>query len=218
MSEYPQFKELLPPSELGDNRCIRMGYSYHGDVSLVTWRGDISYSPRVEDDISEFFSFAHGADVLLLASCIGYLRRAQYPEEQMIAHLTERTQEVQEDGMWDLSRYSIGASTTLEEILEDSESLSWDDINHMRCLMPPRPTSPGNRQDRPATGLYTKLDDNSLLQLIIACIEPRSLAIRNQSTFCISDIPSLIGMICSMSEGTSRMDLKILLKEYFGLT
>lgn len=208
---YKFQKTYLPATELGDERCLQIGYFGHGDIFVATWSGPIIHEPRREDGISTCFNLAHGGDLLMLASCVGYLRKIGRPEEEIKATILRAGRRVINDDLGDMRFHSSGSESLVESIV-GGESLSRYDRDGLVCLMPPRTAQPGVLEQTRGTGIYMRPNPDGEDTLVYTCHRPTKdkdgTRIDEVADFCPEDIPFMARLICEMSQGEYRMDLR----------
>lgn len=212
--DYELQTAQLPSAELGSDRCLQMGYFNHGDIFVATWSGDLAHQPRAEDGISTRFKLAHGADSLLLASCVGYLRRIQTPEAKVRTTIIDAAQEVIYDNeLGDMSYHRSGLEPLTQDIAEAEDFPHWDlPESGLSCLMPPRATRPGVPERVGGTAIYTRACPEGQDRLVYANHRPNSnesdTTIYTTADFCLEDVPVIAKMVCNMSLGEYRKDIR----------
>ena len=215
---YETHKAQLPPTELGDDRCLQMKYFGEGDIFIASWTGSLERRPTVTDGISKCFNLAHGSDLLLFASCVGYLRRINMPEEEVKQIILESGQEVLEDNL-DMQYHHSGQEHYAQRVSEGRRVKIFDRVDEgLHCLVDPRPTRPGQINRVGATGIYTRMRPEKTESLVYASLMPNSqrdgVTVHETTDFCAADIPVMASLICSMAQGDYRKDLKMFIGGY----
>ena len=214
---YESNKAKLPPTELGDNRCLQIGYYGHGDIFMATWTGSLDLEPHLEDGISTCFNLAHGSDLILLASCVGYLRRLGKSEEQVRRVIMEAGRGVIEDDLGNMRFHSIGNWSSVHLVATGSPSSRFD-RDGMRSLVIPTPAQPGTLERVGGTAIYTRPNPNGEDTLVYASLRPDrqsdfNVGIHETADFCSDDIPVIAGLVCEMALGEYRRDLRYFLED-----
>lgn len=221
---YTDQKVQLPPSELGDNRCFEASYSYHGDLVMRTWIGDIDYkSPDFTEDPNEKrFGMAHGADAMILALFVGYYRRFGVDPEETSEVFRAAAGEILGDEVrpyfddsWhgQLSRIAKGSGFPGQNI---------GSLNLYSPLTYPRPIAPGIIEKIGGTGIYSKAQELGGLVLVFVGFGRQaknnnsdSIPIYATAEFCKSDIPLMAQAICDLSLGEYREQIQHFIIDQF---
>jgi hypothetical protein len=217
---YETQKAQLPPTELGDERCLQIGYFGHGDIFIATWAGSLDTQPHSGDGISTCFNLAHGADLLLLASCIGYLRRINTPDEEIKLDILEASEEILADDVGDM-RFHSGGNDHLAESICAGERFGRYDLpeNNLSCLVPPRPAQPGLIYEKGGTAIYTRpnpaIEDDLVYASLLPDREEETASIHETADFSRADVPIIARLVCEMSLGEYRRDLRKLIGVQF---
>ncbi len=212
-------KSELPPSNLGDDRCFQIEYFGQGDIFAAVWEGDIDHEPTVEDGVSTCFNFAHGSDVVIMASLAGYLRRIGKPQEEVKGVLREAGQEILADDSlrpmyrnsmdeWSNARVAEGRRMPRFDIAEPE----------LHCLVIPIPSQPEDIRAVGGTGIYTRPNKSGDDSYVLAHIKGRSGSkltdpdqIGHLADFQASDVPVMAKLVCEMSLGEYRRDIQAFL-------
>lgn len=212
-----QEKATLPPTELGDQRKIQMGYFGHGDIFIATWSGSLDLDPNREDGISTCFNLAHGCDLLLLASCVGYLRRIGRSEKEIKQVILEAGTSVLNDDLGDITWRRPGSSSSAQWVARGEYSTRFD-RDGLKSLVTPMPAQPGVLDHVGGTGIYTRPNLSGEDFLVYASLRPDresddGVQVHETADFCPDDIPTIAKLICNMAQGEYKRDLRWLLDD-----
>lgn len=217
MAYEPQ-KVRLPATELGEDRCFQIGYFGQGDIFAATWEGDLDTVPRVGDGMSTRFNLSHGADPVLVACHIGYLRRLGHSEQDIKDAFLNAGADVLRDDLG----VSYGSKLRLNTEVSGSGFPRFDVLDQgLQCLMMPRPSQPGVLDEVGGTGIYMRPNEHGEDLLVWAqllpnrTVEDDETRIGESASFCSKDVPIIVSMICAMSLGDYRRDIQNLLQEQF---
>lgn len=218
---YEMQKTRLPESELGQERCFQIGYFGHGDVFAAVWEGDIGAEPTGRDEAFARFNLSHGADPVLIACQIGYLRRIGVSEDETRRIFVEAGSKILDDG--EELGWRSPYPPRLEREVSGSGFPRFDlPERGLYCLMLPRPGVPGVIEEVGGTGLYaqSREDGKDLLAWVQHLPgKPEDDTKPNLgkiAEFCVDDIPVISRMVCDMSLGEYRKDIfTLLLKQFF---
>lgn len=209
---YDEAKAQLPTTELGSERCLQMEYYGHGDIAITSWSGPLDINPDEAEAPATRFNMRHGCDLLLLAACVGYLRRFNTPEEEIQQTVLAASQEIIAEDLGDL-RYHSYTDTTIKRVSVGAPFPRYDmpDLS-LTCLMPLEPSQPGLAHRVGGTAIYTKPNGNKTGYLVYASHVPvpreETTEIAATTEFCKQDIPTIASLICEMALGEYRRDLK----------
>jgi len=209
---YYSEKASLPPTELGEDRQLQMGYFGHGDIFIATWTGSLDLDPHRGDEISTCFNLAHGCDLLLLASCVGYLRRTEKPEEDIRRVIVEAGRGVLEDDLGDVRGRRPGGSSSAQWIAQGTHFKRFDK-GGLNSLAIPMPAQPGVLDQVGGTGIYTRPNPDGEDSLVYASLLPGGddqdgVRIHETADFCPEDMPIIAELVCNMAQGEYRRDLR----------
>jgi len=219
---YQNQKVQLPPSELGENRCFEAEYTFHGDLMMRTWSGEIDeISPDPGDVHDEKrFGMAHGSDVHMIAAFIGYYNRLGVDPEETSEVFRTAAGDILNDEL--RPHYYNPEEHNLSQLAEGSSFIRYDIVSlNLDCLMPLMPVHPGRFERTGGTGLYTKTQELGQLALVFVSFgqkdkdDPDSLPIRETAKFCKSDIPLMAQTICALSLGDYREQIQHLITDQF---
>lgn len=214
---YYSEKSTLPPTELGDRRQLQMGYFGHGDIFIAAWTGSLDLDPHREDGISTCFNLAHGCDLLLLASCVGYLRRIGRPEQEVRRVIVDAGRGVIEDDLGDIRGRRPGGSSSAKWVAGGTHFQRFDK-DGLESLVTPMPAQPGVLDRVGGTAIYTRPNPSDKDLLVYASLRPGGesgdgVQIYETADFCPEDIPTIAELICNMAQGEYRRDLRWLLDD-----
>lgn len=206
------FKAQLPAGALGSDRCLQFGYFGHGDIVASTWNGDIKFSPNPEDGRSKSFGFRHGSDILLLASCIGYLRAVGTSEEDLRTATLLATDDLQNPD----HKAPFNTNAINQLLSGQGPRTRRYDLVGMRCLLPPEPTQPGRLSQVGGSAVYIGKSPEGPDLLIYALLLPdgAKLKVNQTASFIPEDVPTIVRLIYNLSMGEySRECQHILIQE-----
>ncbi len=210
-------KAPLPATDLGNERCFQIGYFGHRDIFIATWTGPIDLEPNREDGVSTCFNLSHGSDLVLLASCVGYLRRVGKPEEEVMRVIKEAGKEVIEDDLGDMKFHRPGSRSTAKLVARGTQFKRFDK-DCLDSLVIPTPAEPGTLDRVGGSALYTRPSLDHEDHLVYASLRPdresdEGVQIYETADFCPEDVPTIATLICSMAMGEYRRDLRWLLDD-----
>ncbi len=219
---YLNRKAQLPASDLGTERCFEIEYFGHGDVRMSVWEGDVSYDPKNHDEVSTNFGMAHGSDVLIIASLVGYLSRVGKTQEEVASVMVEAGQDILSDDPSSLRYYGshlFGLNNTAS-----GSPITRFDINerNLDCLLVPHPTVPGVLDEVGGTGIYTRSTQDEQ-RMVLVKFEPVSEGGRryaepsDEAEFCETDVPTMARLVCDLAMGEYRRDIHEFLRDTFNL-
>lgn len=219
---YQNQKVQLPPSELGDNRFFEVEYTFHGDLMMSTWTGnieEISFDPENAHD-KKRFRLMHGSDVYIIASFIGYYNRLGVDQEETAGTFRTAAGDILNDEL--RPYYNNLDEHNLSQLAQGSSFVRYDIVSlNLDCLMPPMPVQPGLIERTGGTGLYTKTQELGQLALVFVGFDrkdkndPDSLLIRETAEFGKTDIPLMAQAVCALSLGDYREHIQHLIIDQF---
>jgi hypothetical protein len=220
---YEVQKAELPPGDLGEDRCLQIGYYGHGDISLAAWNGPLEADPYAERVASSRFGLCHGSDISLFASLAGYLRRAGRSDEDVSSTLRTAGADILGDDPDNLRYYRNMSAFAVNRIANgvplprfDIGARSWN------CLLLPTPTRPGVIEETGGTAIYTRStgDFTHLVFAQILASDRRGGAmdfeIGESAEFCEQDVPVMARLICQTALGEYRRDIQAFLNDLDG--
>ena len=220
---YASNKSELPPSTLGEDRCFQIKYFGHGDIFAAAWQGSIDHSPTVGDGISACFNFAHGSDVVIMASLAGYLRRVGRSPEEVKNICNEAGEEILTDDP-DSLRFHHRLDDARNALIAEGVRISRFDIQspELRCLVTPIPTQPGVVDLVGGTGIYTRPNPIGEESYVFASIKSGERTddefadrIGSVADFCVDDVPVMARLACNMALGEYRRDIHAFLTNLY---
>jgi hypothetical protein len=211
---YEAGRVHLPETELGPDRHLQIGYFGHGDIFMATWNGYPDHRPTREDGRSTCFNMSHGSDLLLLASCVGYLRRIGRPEEEIRAIMSEAGREVLQD---DIGSREPGGRSSASWIARGTHYTRYD-RDGLESLVPPITAQPGLLDRVGGTSVFTRPNPSGDDYLVFASLRPGDghedgTKIHETADFCRNDIPDIAELVCNMALGEYLKDLKWFLED-----
>lgn len=213
---YTPQKARLPETQLGSERCLQLEYFGHGDIFMATWDGPIGYKPSANDGTSTCFGLAHSNDVIMLAACVGFLRRVKTPEEKISKIIIDAGQIILEDSQYDTPTHDVTRRIGLDKIARGEELTRFNQaVGPLSCLVDPRPVRPGVLSTTGGTGIYTKPTSNGADSLVYASFLPNQTEIYKTANFCAEDIPVMARLICNNSMGEYRTEILRFIDEQF---
>lgn len=209
---YQAKSEKLQSSMYSDRRAITVGYSYHGDLAI---------SIHEDRDKNEFL-FAHGSEVTIVASMIGYLARAGHSTTELIPKIMESGKEILKEyeeierHRTPINRYDLRHVATGERYGRfNNLQMGWD------ALCVPIPKQPGIIEQVGGTGIYTREDVFGNKSLLLTDIPSRTALFftNDDRKDCISelyesDIQPAIKLICEVAMGEYRTEVGWLLNDF----
>lgn len=213
MSGFDSKKAQLPSTELGDERCIQIGYTWHGDIFIDAWKGQLDLDPERNDGASTHFSLSHSMDLMLLASCAGYLRRLGTSEQEVQETIREAGREIIQDDLGDLRLHSTGSERMAMLVGSGKPAKRYDQLDGaLSCLVPPMPAQPGVLYKVGGTGIYTRHNPDGEDRLVyvshLPVPEEETTRMGEYADFCSADIPVIAELICVRALGEYRKDLR----------
>jgi hypothetical protein len=217
-------RAALPASDLGENRNFEIGYYGHGDIAISAWQGTVDHDPHNEDGISKRFGFAHGSDVIILASMAGYLTRTGKEQEDVAQIMLGAGEGVLTDDPQTLRFYSNLNQRALENYALGDPCSRYDvEQSKLRCIVPPLPSQPGLLDETGGTGIYTREDykTGEILYVLgkfgLARNEggKREATLTDTEDFCETDIPVMAKMVCDLAMGEYRRDIHAFLRQQY---
>lgn len=212
-------KAELPPTELGQNRCFQIEYFGHGDIYIATWDGPLDFEPTTNDGESTSFGFAHGSDVLILASLAGYLKRLRRSTEEIRDILHDAGKDILNDDLECIYFRHRLDDAHIGRIANGGACARFDVPDRgLACLVMPVPSQPGIIEQTGGTGIYTRNNNDSEANLVFAGHKPvvdesgkPTTEIVRTADFCSQDIPVIAQLVCNLALGEYRRDLQSLL-------
>ncbi len=215
-------KSSLPPGALGTDRHFSVGYTSQGDLLTAFWNGKLDFP---EDEIPanmRVFPFAHGSDVTLIASFVGFYRRLGVDEStiaQVFRH-SARNILVQADLADTDFEYRLSHLSHLDHILSGNPLTRFDmPFWNLDCLYPPIPSQPGIVERVGGVGIYTREDilGNFVLTLLHhpSRVDSYLSSRRIFAELSHEDIPVVAENICDNSLGEYRRDIYALINSLF---
>ena len=212
---YEVQKVELPESELGSERCFRIEYSGHGDIFIATWNGSLDLDPFTSDGESTRFRFAHGSEVLILASFAGYLKRLGKSEEEICAAMHIAGEDILNDDAESLHHYRSIRQHSIDRIAKGEPFTRFDiPEKDLVCLIMPIPSQPGVVEEVGGTGIYTRNFEDAKIFLVLAGFVPtinsdgqKVTEMNRSAEFCEHDMPAMARLVCKLALGEYRRDI-----------
>lgn len=217
-------RATLPPSDLGENRNLEIGYFGHGDIVISTWQGHINHEPHNQDGISKRFGFTHGNDALILASLAGYLVRNGKSKQEVGDILLEAGKDILSEGPNAIRFYDTSKLYSLILTAEGSSSCRFDIKEYgLQCLVSPTPSEPGLLKDIGGSAIYSrkKQHEQQLLYVLGKFQASKTdegeykASLTETEEFCEQDIPTMAQLVCELALGEYRKALHAFLYYQF---
>ena len=210
----------LPPSELGNNRCIEVATPGHGDVVIKVWSGDLDHDYTIDDRIAgkvdtvTRFQMMHGSEEYIIAALIGFARRVEMPD---VSQVFLRAGQVAIEGA--IGRRGV-KTTRMGRFLNivDGTGFPQFDIpaENLQALMPPIGVNPGSQISY--SSFYftdTLLGPQLALCGLRGNGDIRELHVVNKTQFVMSDLAVIAGLTCAIAKGEYQINVADVLQETF---